>query len=81
MSWQTYLVLYFKAGKGKVSDIVKRVESVGFKSALGPVDFKYKWEKEPTTEQVLELADKLSSALEDTGVMFNIDTHKVSENL
>lgn len=76
MSWKTYLVLYFKAGNEKVSEIVKKVESVGFKSALGPVDFTYGWEKEPTKEQVLELADKLTEMLGGTEVMFNIDTHK-----
>ncbi|MEX0920778.1 MAG: hypothetical protein WDZ62_00750 [Candidatus Pacearchaeota archaeon] len=77
MTWQTYLVLYFKAGNSKVSEIVKKVEELGFESALGPVDLKYKWENEPTTEQVLKLADKISESLKGTEVMFNIDTQKV----
>ncbi|MEX0920485.1 MAG: hypothetical protein WDZ69_02790 [Candidatus Pacearchaeota archaeon] len=80
MGWKTYLVLYFKAGNGKISEIVKKVESVGFSSSLGPVDFSYKWENEPSTEKVLELADKLSEALDGTEVMFNIDTHKAPDN-
>lgn len=80
MAWRTYLVLYFKAGNSKISEIVKKVESVGFKSSLGPVDFSYDWKEEPSTEQVLELADKLSETLNGTEVMFNIDTHKAPEN-
>ena len=76
MVWKTYLIMYFRAG-GKASEIIKKVESVGFKTTFGPVDFIYEWGKNrPTKEQVLKLADKLSEALKDTGAMFNIDTHE-----
>ena len=78
MSWKTYLVIYFKAGNEKISEIVKKVESVGFKCTIGPVDFVYEWDKEPTKEEILELADKLAETLKDTGIMFNIDTHESS---
>ena len=43
---------------------------------MGPVDFIYEWDKKPTKEDILELADKLTENLKDTGVMFNIDTHE-----
>jgi hypothetical protein len=76
MGWKTYLVVYFKAGNKKVSEVVKKVESVGFKSSLGPVDFIYEWKNEPTKEQVLKLADNLAEALKGTESMFNIDTHE-----
>ena len=76
MSWKTYLVMYFKAGNEKASDIIKKVESAGFKTTFGPVDFVYEWSKQPSKEQVLKLADKLAEALSGTGVMFNIDTHE-----
>ena len=76
MSWKTYLVMYFKAGNEKVSETIKKVESVGFKCKVGPVDFIYEWDKKPTKEDILELADKLTENLKDTGVMFNIDTHE-----
>jgi len=76
MSWKTYLVMYFKAGNEKASDVVKKVESIGFKCTIGPVDFVYEWDKEPTKEEILQLADKLTETLKNTGVMFNIDTHK-----
>ena len=79
MGWKTYLVMYFNAGKEKASEVIKRVESVGFTTNFGPVDFTYDWEDEPTKEKVLELADKLTDALKDTGAIFNIDTHKTAE--
>jgi len=80
MAWVTYLVMYFKAGKEKASEVVKKVESVGFECTVGPVDFVYTWQdgKTPTKEEILELADKLAETLDGTGVMFNIDTHQTS---
>lgn len=76
MAWKTYLVMYFSSGEEKVSEIIKKVESVGFTTSLGPVDFLYEWEKEPTKEEILDLADKLGEALKNTGAIFNIDTHE-----
>ena len=76
MTWKTYLVMYFSTGNGKISEMVKMVESVGFTTSFGPVDFVYEWENKPTKEQILELADKLTETLKDTGAIFNIDTHE-----
>ena len=74
MAWKTYLIMYFN-GDEKITSIVKKVEALGFRSALGPVDFAYEWESEPTKEQVFELCDNLCDALKGTGAIFNIDTH------
>jgi hypothetical protein len=74
MAWKTYLVMYFN-GDEKITSIVKKVESIGFHSALGPVDFEFEWESEPTKEQVFDLCDHLCEALKGTGAIFNIDTH------
>jgi len=70
--------MYFRAGDEKASDVVKKVESVGFECTVGPIDFIYQWKKEPTKTEILNLADKLTTALRGTGVMFNIDTHNSS---
>ena len=75
MVWKTYLIMYFSA-ESKMSDVIKKVESVGFKTTFGPVDFIYELKKQPAKEQVVELGDKLSLALKGTGVVFNIDTHE-----
>lgn len=76
MTWKTFLIMYFSVEKEKVSEVIKKVELTGFKTTFGPVDFVYEWQQAPTKEQILELADKLTEALKDTGVMFNIDTHE-----
>jgi len=75
MEWKTYLVMYFGTKGISASDIVRRVEAIGFKTAIGPVDFIYAWDKKPSKEEILKLADKLVESLKDSGAMFNLDTH------
>ncbi len=75
MGWRTYLVMYF-TGEEKITEIVKKVEAIGFKSSLGPADFIYEWdERQPSKEEVLSLGDKLCVSLKGTGAVFNIETH------
>jgi hypothetical protein len=76
MAWKTYLVLFFGTTGAKPSEVVAKIESLGFKSTLGPVDFIYEWgNKEPLKTQVLELANQLAKNLIGTSCIFNIDTH------
>ena len=75
MGWITYLVMYFGSSGMKITDIVKKVENLGFKAALGPVDFVFEWKKAPNKEEVFNLGDRLAEALKGTGVIFNLDTH------
>jgi hypothetical protein len=75
MAWKTYLVIYFGTGNVSPSDIEKKITSLGFKGAFGPVDFAYDWAKQPTKEQVFALADKVAKALNGSGAVFNLDTH------
>jgi hypothetical protein len=74
MVWKTHLVVYFN-GKERITNIVKKIEEIGFNSSLGPVDFEYIWPSEPDKQQVFELCDRLCDLLKDTGVIFNLDTH------
>ena len=76
MAWKTYLVIHFGTRNSKPSQIVKNLEDLGLSTTLGPVDLVYKWENEPTKEQVLELADKISETLNESGSVFNLDTHE-----
>jgi len=75
MAWKTFLVVYFKSGN-RISEIIKKVEKIGFTCVVGPVDFIYHWKTKPTKEQIIELADKLSEILKGTDTIFNIDTHE-----
>lgn len=75
MAWKTCLILYIGT-EAPLSDVVSRVEKLGFKSQLGPVDFAFDWSKQPTKAQVFDLGDKLTTSLKGTGCIFNIDTHE-----
>ena len=75
-SWKTYLVMYFGTDNGiGPSEIAKRIESLGFKTTLGSVDFIYDWNAKPTKEQILTLGDKVAKVLKESGAVFNLDTH------
>jgi hypothetical protein len=76
MTWKTYLIMYFGTeGNSTMSETVKKVEEMGFQSALGPADFIYEWDQEPSKEQVFELGNKLLEILKGTNTVFNLETH------
>ena len=76
MGWRTYLIMYFGTEGLRTSEVAKKVESLGFETLFGSVDFIYDWKnKKPTKEDVLGLGDKLSELLEGSGAVFNLDTH------
>ena len=59
-----------------MSEIVGKVEELGFNSELGPIDHVYDWEdKKPEKEDIFELGNKLMETLKGSGVIFNLDTH------
>lgn len=76
MGWKTYLVMYFGTGNGQPSKLAAKLESLGFMTSFGTVDFIYDWgEREPTKDEVLFLADKVVEAIGGSGAVFNLDTH------
>jgi hypothetical protein len=76
MTWKTYLVIHFGTTGVSMTDILKKVESTGFQTTLGPVDFIYEWPSEPSKEDIAQLGDKLVEALKGTDCVFNLDTHE-----
>jgi len=76
MGWRTYLVMYFGTNDTMPSEISKKLESLGFSTSIGSVDFIYDWNgRKPAKDEILDLADKLVKMLDGSGVMFNLDTH------
>ena len=67
--------MYFGTKGVGASEIAKRIEALGFKTTFGSADFEYVWKERPTKEQVLALGDKVVRALDNTGAVFNLDTH------
>ena len=79
MAWKTYLVIYFGTKNIKPTEVAKDVESLGFETNFGSVDFIYEWGEKPTKEQVLRLADKINEKLKESGVIFNLDTQEIKD--
>ncbi len=75
MNWKTYLVMYYGSENIKPSDVAQKLEALGFETTFGSVDFIFPWEKQPTKEQVLSMADEVTNALRGSGAVFNLDTH------
>jgi len=76
MVWKTFLVMYFGTNGVNPSEIVHRIEKLGFATQFGPYDFVFDWKnKEPSKSEVLALGDKVCTALKDSGAVFNLDTH------
>lgn len=75
MAWKTYLIMYFGTKGTSTTEIAQRLESLGFETQFGSVDFVHNWNDKPTKEQVLALGDKVADALKETGAVFNLDTH------
>jgi hypothetical protein len=74
MAWKTYLIMHFGTNGKKPTEIAKAIESLGFVSNFGSVDFIYQWSSAPTKKQVLELGDRISELLKGSGSVFNLDT-------
>ncbi len=76
MSWKTHLIMYFGTDNDTtVSEVIAKVEGVGFECQVGAIDFVYDWkDKQPSKEDISALGDKLSQELKGTGSVFNLDT-------
>jgi hypothetical protein len=71
---KTYLVMYFGSGM-PASEVAKKLKGLGFNAHYGPYDFIYEWsDKQPSTDDILALGDKVSEALKGSGAVFNLDT-------
>lgn len=76
MTWKTYLIMYFGDNGTKLTEVVTKINALGFETRLGSFDFAYDWgESEPKKEDVLGLGDKVADAVKGTGVIFALDTH------
>ena len=76
MTFKTYLVVYFGTNGIGPSEIARLIEGLGFKTLFGPYDFAHPWNREPSKSEILALGDRVQTALQGTGSVFNLDTHE-----
>ena len=77
MVWNTYLIMHLGTdGNSSMTEVVEKVESLGFTTSFGPTDFIYDWGVDkPSKADILGLGDKLLDILKGSNTSFNLDTH------
>lgn len=71
---KTHLVLYFSSEGADPREIGKKIASAGFKAMVGQRDFVFVWDKKPSTDDLLDLGDKVRNALKGTHTVFKLET-------
>jgi len=71
---KTYLLLWFASDGGKPSEVVKKLEGLGFKPMHGNYDMVYDWPQKSTIDDSLSLGDRVQKRLNKNKVMFKLET-------
>lgn len=71
---QTNLYISFDSEGAKPSEVVRKLNSVGFIPSQGSVDFVYTWPGKPTFDEIIGLLDNVTELLRDTKVKYSSET-------
>ncbi|MCK5310406.1 MAG: hypothetical protein KAJ64_07135 [Thermoplasmata archaeon] len=71
---RTYLTVMFSTEGSHPSEVVDRLQMIGFKPCTGNYDFVYEWDNNATLEDTIYFADKVHEVLKDMGVLFSTET-------
>ena len=74
---KTYLTVMFSTEGSRPSDVVDRLQMIGFRPYAGNYDFVYEWDKNATLEDTIYFADKIHEVLKDMGVLFSTETDEM----
>jgi hypothetical protein len=71
---KTYLSIWFNTNGEKPSDVVRKLETLGFKATRGNYDHVYDWGKIVDTDEIIRLSDNLQKSLRGSQVLFKLET-------
>ena len=71
---KTYLTIFFSSEGASPSEVVERLQSLGFAPTQGNYDFVYSWDKNVSVEEQIWFADRIKAALEGMQVHFKAET-------
>jgi hypothetical protein len=57
-----------------VREVLSRLSEIGFQASLGLYDYQYEWGRNVTSEDVLDLVDKVIEVLRGCNVWFHFTT-------
>lgn len=71
---KTYLSIWFNTNGEKPSEVMKKLETLGFKASRGNYDHVYDWGKVVETDDILRMSDSLQKTLKGSQVLFKLET-------
>jgi hypothetical protein len=74
---KTYLTVMFSTEGSLPSEVVDRLQMIGFRPYTGNYDFVYEWDKNANLEDTIYFADKVHEVLKDMGVLFSTETDDI----
>lgn len=66
--------MFSASANGKVSEVIRKLQAIGFTPVTGKYDFEFQWTKDPKIEEIAVLGNNIQRALKDAGVMFKLET-------
>jgi len=74
MGMKTYIKITFHSEGERPSEIMSRLESLGFKPITGAYDMVYEWGNGATVKDAIWFADKVHETLKGYDVLFQLET-------
>ncbi|MFQ6128290.1 MAG: hypothetical protein ACE5QW_05260 [Thermoplasmata archaeon] len=70
----TYLTVTFNSDGAMPSEIVQRLQALGFIPTTGNYDFMYEWDRDVSIEEAIDLANQVHHTLKGTNVLYKVET-------
>ncbi len=74
MAIRTYLRVIFNSEGARPSQVVDRLQNLGFRPITGYYDFVYEWPSKATVREAINFADLIHETLRGLGVFFELTT-------
>ncbi len=71
---KTYITLWFSSEGENPVVVVNELKEIGFEPVYGNYDMAYSWDKKPSIDDILYLADVVKKKLNGKGVLFKLET-------
>jgi hypothetical protein len=71
---RTYVRMIFQSEGASPREVLRAMRELKFEEAIGIHDFVYKWPKQPSIEDVLDLVTSMHARLKGLGVNYEVTT-------
>jgi hypothetical protein len=71
---KSYLLLWFNSEGAAPMEVTRRLLGLGFKPVKGNYDYVYDWSQKTSTDEALNLANKVHATLKGCNVSFKLET-------